>query len=147
MENQRTILYIAFFFTLFLLYQEWQKDYGPAPIVSQTEQSVSEREASAVEAEMSAIPVADVPVDTAEAGDGVPHVNQQTTATRQSVRVVTDVMDLMIDTQGGTVYQLDLRKYQKSADEMDKPFRLFSSQESLFHIAQSGLVSAEWYRT
>ncbi len=137
MENQRTILYIAFFFTLFLLYQEWQKDYGPAPVVTQTEQAAG----TSVDAEMSAIPVADVPVDTDSGSDGVPVINEAS-ATRQSVRVVTDVLDLKIDTQGGTVYELDLRKYQKSADEMDKPFRLFTSQESLYHIAQSGLVSA-----
>ncbi len=137
MENQRTILYIAFFFTLFLLYQEWQKDYGPKPIVSETEQPADRQSVEAM-AEIAALPAADVPVNTSH---DMPVATEQPLV-RESVRVVTDVLDLKIDTQGGTVYQLDLRKYQKSADEMDQPFRLFSAQESSFHTAQSGLVSS-----
>ena len=135
MENQRTLLYLAFFFTLFLLYQEWQKDYGPQPVVTEAAAPTS----MVTDAEISALPPADIPTNasapelpTAEAG----------ASTRESVHVVTDVMDLLIDTQGGTVYQLDLRNYQLSADEMDKPFRLFSTQESKYHTVQSGLVSS-----
>ncbi len=136
MENIRPILYLAFFFTLFLLYQEWQKDYGPQPVVTEIEQVAGENAASM--AEIAALPPADVP-------EGVtPELPTASEAplSRESIRVITDVLDLKIDTQGGTVYEMDLRKYQKSADEMDKPFRLFSTVESKYHTAQSGLVSS-----
>ncbi len=136
MDNQRIILYLAFFFTLFLLYQEWQKDYGPQPLVTETEQVTS---AVVSDAEISALPLADIPTD---AKSGALPVAKEESAPRQSVRVVTDVLDLMIDTQGGTVYQLDLRNYQKSSREMDKPYRLYSVEESKYHTAQSGLVSS-----
>ena len=147
MENQRPILYLAFFFTLFLLYQEWQKDYGPQPVVTDIEQ----RDASAANRDMpdmASIPSAvsdssDVPAASSTVEmSALPGASEENIA-RQSVRVVTDVMDLMIDTQGGTLYQLDLKKYQKSAEEMDKPFRLFSAKEGVYHIAESGLVSAK----
>ncbi len=133
MENQRTILYIAFFFTLFLLYQEWQKDYGPKPVETEVVETTT-----AADTPDAALPPADIPQVNVS---GMPAATEEP-ATRQTVRVVTDVMDLLIDTQGGTVVQLDLRKYAKSADEMDKSFRLFSTQESLYHTAQSGLVSS-----
>lgn len=136
MDNHRIILYLAFFFTLFLLYQEWQKDYGPQPVVTEVEQTTNGIPAASDDVPV--MPPADV---LQENGNSEVPVAKDSPATRQSIHVVTDVLDLMIDTQGGTIYQLDLRKYQKSADEMDKPFRLFSANESEFHQAQSGLVS------
>lgn len=136
MENQRTLLYLAFFFTLFLLYQEWQKAYGPQPVV--TEVTSVAPDGSTINAEISALPAADVPVEN---NSGLPTASDENRV-RESVHVVTDILDLMIDTQGGTIYQLDLINYQLSADEMDKPFRLFSTKESEYHTSQSGLVSS-----
>ncbi|MCW9046448.1 MAG: membrane protein insertase YidC [Gammaproteobacteria bacterium] len=138
MENQRTILYLAFFFTLFLLYQEWQKAYAPQPAVTDIEQVSSS--GNITDAEINSLPAAVIPTD-----------KQNTTASptaseenikRQAVHVVTDLLDLKIDTQGGTIYQLDLRAYQFDAVQKDKAFRLLSTKESEYHTAQSGLVSA-----
>jgi len=148
MENQRTILYLAFFFTLFLLYQEWQKAYGPQPIETPVEQ-VSGINGSGVpgnvpnaisDAEISALPTADIPADS-QTSTGMPMASQENTM-GESVHVVTDVLDLQIDTQGGTIYQLDLREYPQSSENKDKSFQLFSNNEIQYHTAQSGLVSS-----
>jgi len=139
MENQRTILYLAFFFTLFLLYQEWQKAYGPEPVETQIEQ-VSNISSGVSDAEISALPAADIPTQS-KAVSSAPTASEENIA-RQSIHVVTDVLDLLIDTQGGTIYQLDLRNYQQSSEKMDENFRLFSNKESAYHTAQSGLVSS-----
>ncbi len=139
MENQRTILYLAFFFTLFLLYQEWQKAYEPQPVITNVGQ-VSSVSGGHSDADLSSLPDAVIPTGTKL--DNASPIASEENISRQSVHVVTDVLDLMIDTQGGTVYQLDLRDYQLSAEQMDKPFRLFSTKESLYHTAQSGLVSS-----
>ena len=143
MENQRTILYLAFFFTLFLLYQQWQKDYGPQPMAVETKQLTPPALNREENTDLATLPAADIPVNTKAAlpTQGLPVATEQA-INRQSVHVVTDLLDLMIDTRGGTVYQLDLRDYQKSAKEVNKPFRLFSTQESIYHTAQSGLVSS-----
>ncbi len=138
MENQRTVLYLAFFFTLFLLYQQWEKTYGPQPIDTQIEQ-VFDTSATIPDADNSSLPSADIP--SANNAVSAPLVSEDVNASRQNVHVVTDLLDLMIDTRGGTIYQLDLRDYQKSAEQIDAPFRLFSSSESDYHIAQSGLIS------
>ncbi|MCW8933524.1 MAG: membrane protein insertase YidC [Gammaproteobacteria bacterium] len=139
MENQRTILYLAFFFTLFLLYQEWQKTYGPQPAVTDTEQ-VSSISGGITDAEINSLPAAGIPTDK-QSTTTSPAASEENIK-RQAVHVVTDVLDLKIDTQGGTIYQLDLRNYQFDAVQKDKPFRLFSTKESIYHTAQSGLVSA-----
>jgi len=140
MENQRTILYLAFFFTLFLLYQEWQKTYNPDPVVTQTEQYTTGN-ASVDDADLSSQPAAIIPANSQSMGS-LPNVSEENKA-RESVHVVTDLLDLQIDTRGGTIYQLDLRKYQHSVEQKDKSFRLFSVKESDYYTAQSGLVSSE----
>jgi len=141
MENQRTILYLAFFFTLFLLYQEWQKTYNPQPVVSDVEQVSPLATGDISDAEISSLPMADIPANNKSVSPS-PDVMEEK-VTREAVHVVTDVLDIMIDTQGGTIYQLDLRDYQLSAEKMDQPFRLFNAKESLYHTAQSGLVSSK----
>jgi len=140
MENQRTILYLAFFFTLFLLYQEWQKAYGPQPVVTDIEQVSSAISGNVTDAEISSLPAAGIPTDK-QTSNASPTASEENIK-RQAVHVVTDVLDLKIDTQGGTIYQLDLRNYQFDALQKDKPFRLFSTKESVYHTAQSGLVSS-----
>lgn len=140
MENQRTILYLAFFFTLFLLYQEWQKAYAPQPVITDVEQSSPGYSGGISDAEISSLPAADIPVD--QQSTKISPAASEENIKRSAVHIVTDVLDLMIDTQGGTVYQLDLRDYQLDAEQLDKPFRLFSTKESIYHTAQSGLVSS-----
>ncbi len=140
MENQRTVLYLAFFFTLFLLYQQWEKTYGPQPLPTQVEQVASASGAMA-DADIASLPsAASIPADRVSKS-AAPMASEENKP-RQSIHVVTDLLDLMIDTQGGTIYQLDLRQYHQSAENMDKPFRLFSIKESEYHTAQSGLVSS-----
>ncbi len=143
MENQRTILYLAFFFTLFLLYQEWQKAYGPEAVITSTEQVINAQPGNIIsDAEINSLPTADIPAGE-KSMSAAPTATEENIS-RESVHVVTDLLDLMIDTQGGTIYQLDLRNYQQSADNMDKPFRMFSTKESIYHTAQSGLVSSAY---
>jgi YidC/Oxa1 family membrane protein insertase len=131
MENQRTLLYITFFFLLFLIWQAWQQDYGPKPV------AVVETGSSTVDGMPS---INDTPT-AAALPDSVPQA-RMAPAVRQPVHVVTDNMDLYIDTRGGTIYKLDLRHYPQDADNKDIPFALFSDKESHLHIAQSGLISA-----
>jgi len=109
MENQRTI------------FQEWQKTYSPQPIATNTEQLATGASTGMADAELSSLPVAGIPADT-KTLNATPLAGEENVS-RQSVHVVTDLFDLMIDTRGGTVYQLDLRHYQQSAENIDKAYR------------------------
>lgn len=138
MENQRTLLYISFFFILFLLWQAWQQDYGPKPVpqpVANTSDSIS-----------NGLPqpalVKEQPLDTPSVASMVPE-NARVQADRRFVKVVTDVFTVEIDSKGGDIRQLKLRKYPESSDAKDEEFELLSSKESRYHIAQSGLLSAD----
>ncbi|TNF37603.1 MAG: membrane protein insertase YidC [Gammaproteobacteria bacterium] len=134
MENQRTLLYFAFFFILFLMWQAWQQDYGPKPAPVAMEQgAATTSQAPAVN---------DTPEAVTVPAAMEPTMQSSVQAERKQVRVITDVMELVIDTRGGDIRKLDLRHYPRSADFKDQPYPMFSEEESLFHIAQSGLISA-----
>jgi YidC/Oxa1 family membrane protein insertase len=60
----------------------------------------------------------------------------------QRIHVKTDVYDAVIDSTGGDLRQVDLRKYPVSVDQPDKPFRLMDDGKD-FHVAQSALLGAE----
>jgi YidC/Oxa1 family membrane protein insertase len=132
MENQRTLLYITLFFFIFLLWQAWQQDYGPQPVVDAAGTSAQQTEGQAERA-------ADVP----EAAMPAEMAATPTDAERRIVHVITDVLDLEIDTRGGDVRRLDLRKYPQSPEAKDQPYRLLAQQSDYTHIAQSGIISSQ----
>ena len=143
-EQIRTALIIALCVVSFLLWDAWQRDYGPKPSPSPSpEQSTSD-----AGAHDSTSPSGDVPQ--------APQTAQTSTTTIASskddagksdhgrkIRVVTDVLAVEIDTRGGTIAQVDLRSYPVSNDKPEEPFRLLDdSNPTGYFIAQSGLTGA-----
>jgi YidC/Oxa1 family membrane protein insertase len=139
-----------------MLWEAWQMDYGPKPQIAATQQQGNTKE--------------ELPVSVAgEAAKGV-------TQTESSVPVIeayashiitvkTDVFNLEIDTQGGTLRNLDLLHYpvEKEAPDVvksvnnflcraiklrckektakDVVVRLFNSDVEQLFLAQSGLMT------
>ena len=87
MENQRLLLYITLFFIIYLLWAEWQMDYGP-----KTEAPVSET-VSAVEPGATEVPEAATAPDEAT----IIESSQAEQTGSQRIRVITDVFDIEID--------------------------------------------------
>ncbi len=138
MENHRILLYFTLFFIIYLLWAQWQVDYGPkpvAPIAQETESRVDG------EADVPSV----VPEYTAPASDQSPLIETQkrVSQTGQRIRVITDVVDLEIDTKGGDIRKATLRNYAVEAKKPDIKLDLLSDKDFNFHIAQSGLVSAQ----
>ena len=131
MDNQRPLLIIALVTVLFLIWQAWEVDYGPkpAPVVAD------------VTSDTPAAPT-DIPsAVTAEPG-AVPAASAAVAVERKQIRVVTDVLDVLIDTQGGTVLRADLPTYPVSIDEPDVPVRILDHLDQRY-VAQSGLRHTE----
>lgn len=135
MENQKTLLYFTLFFVAYLLWVEWQKDYGPQPVAP-----------VAVETTQQSKPAIDsnVPAAVSVPGTVVEQKSVATaaTATSQRIKIVTDVLDVEIDTRGGDIRKVILRKYALDAKVPEEKVELLTDSEIDFHIAQSGLVSA-----
>lgn len=127
MDNQRLLLFIALSFIALMLWENWQRDYHtPAPTPT---------EASAT------APAQDLPV----AAPASPSPIAQSTDTEvnlvgaERVRVVTDVLDIQIDTRGGDLRVADLLDYPKESTAPDVPVRLLDDQMPDLFIIQSGL--------
>jgi len=150
MDNIRFILIVAFAMLVFMLWQAWQLDYGPKP------------EMAAITDPATAITKEDLP----STGEGVQAQtetvvqNTASAATPSStiISVKTDVLALEIDTQGGTIRNLDLLNYpvEKENTVVNRlremvglpvseknlgPVRLFNSEAEKLFVAESGLIA------
>ena len=140
MENQRLLLYFTLFFILYLLWTEWQLDYGPKPQAPIAETTTAPGPASAQQ-ELVEVPDA-AEVEAPKADVAVFESTSTEHADARRVRVLTDVLDVEIDTRGGDIRRAVLRNYAKTADKPEEKLVLMSDTEVNFFIAQSGLVSA-----
>ena len=140
MDNSRLFLFAALVFVGMLLYQQWQADYGPRPAsVSQTQT------AEAVDGQ-AAIEIDDLPEQadsvTSSAVDATASSNLQETQAaeaRQLLRIDTDVVQAVIDTRGGVLRSVKLKKYPTSLEQPDDWLELVHSDQNSAHILQSGL--------
>ncbi|SIT69668.1 protein translocase subunit yidC [Ectothiorhodosinus mongolicus] len=133
MENLRPILYLSLVFLLFLIWQAWRVDYGPEPLVQAQEAAAQLGQDIAELRE-------DVPDSPAAEARRVPTETQTVTGvSRGVVRVVTDTFDLLIDTRGGDLIQVDLPSYPVSLKTPDQATRILDERRRSY-VAQSGLV-------
>jgi YidC/Oxa1 family membrane protein insertase len=132
MENHRLLLYFTLFFVIYLLWAEWQMDYGPKAVV-QSQQTT----AQVAKETSDHIPQPDIVVNTSAV-----ETEKLAAQNSQRILVVTDVVEMEIDTRGGDVKRLMLRKYAVSADKPEEKLNLLTDADINYHIAQSGLVSA-----
>lgn len=140
MDNQRLFLYIALALVLLLGWMTWQQDYGPA--------ATREAAQTASTAQPEAAPAPSAPAAPADPGGsvapdapgGLPQVTDAPmvdTGVNQ-LRVVTDLLEVDIDLEGGNVHGVRLLEHTVSIDDRT-PFRLMGTDSPLF-VAQSGLV-------
>ncbi len=151
MANLRPVLLLTLVFLGYLLWVEWQKDYGPQP-QPRAQQPSSQQQATTVGADMSLPSVSeaapseggDVPVVSApESSAPDMAIGPSMQSERPVVKVTTDVLELGIDPVGGTVVTARLLGYPVSLDAPTDKVQMFSRQGEGFFIAQSGLLSRE----
>ena len=142
-EQIRMVLIIALCVVSFLLWDAWQRDYGPKP---PPPPASVERPAPDAAPSDSAPPSVDVPqapqavqpapapaASIVEGADHTSHVRK--------ITVTTDVLSVQIDTLGGTIAGVDLLSYPISNDKPNEPFRLLDdSDPGTYFTAQSGLT-------
>lgn len=132
MDFQRLLLIAALSFVLLMLYQAWQKDYGPQPPALEASQQEAEMPAAQPD-----IPSRPVNAATASPSSSANEAKTEDLARRISVQ--TDTYSIEITTQGGDVRRAYLLKYPVSLQEKDVPTRLLDDSPSPLYIAQSGL--------
>ena len=142
-EQIRTALIIALCVVSFLLWDAWQRDYGPKPPPPAGAETPPP-DAAPAGGDVSPgvdVPTIPQPAQATETTAPSPGPDAGDTGGGRKIRVATDVLTVEIDTRGGTVAGADLRSYPVSNDRPDEPFRLLDDVDpKRFFIAQSGLT-------
>ena len=148
MDNLRLLLLFSLAFIVLMLWQAWNQDYGQPAGVGQTAVTdtgagmeatpVPGSQAPATPAAGSEVPSA--PVPAASTSSAVPTGNTPAQSTSKTIRVVTDLYTLDIDTKGGNIVNLLLNDYPVSLEEKDKKFQLLRPVPPNLFVSQSGLI-------
>jgi len=142
MNQTRTFLMFALLAVAYFLFMAWEKDYAPpAPVAAVASTSST----AAVPADGS-VPQASTVATTAGSTPGVipPPAGPQTPA--QLITINTDVLQLIVDTRGGSVVHADLLAYPSQASTRKEPnpppTTLLNTDSATYFVAQDGLVSS-----
>ncbi len=143
-DIRRTILWVIFGFSMVLLWDQWQIHNGNKPTFfpqapSKTEATPPVTNGSATTA---AVPAASTPSATGAGVGAVPSVATPPSVARQHVEVKTDVLRLVIDSEGASIVQADLLPF-KDHGQQDRAMRLLDESKDRVYLAQSGLITAE----
>ena len=134
MDNQRLVLFIVFTFSVFMLFEAWQKDGRPAV---PTAQSVGMPAGPA----QTAVPTPTQPLAAAPAPAPATTAQPAPTGALQrgeTVRVETDLYVADINTAGGDLRRLELLAHRDTVDQK-KNFLLLQEVQHTY-IAQAGLI-------
>ena len=139
--NQRFLLYLALAFVLYMIWLTWEREHAPPPPVTPAMQQAPRAEDPDPAGAQQDLP--DM-LDPSGADPVAPEVLAEPAPPRrdiaqsQRVQVKTDVLEVVIDTRGGDIRQLELPTYPVSLKKQDEAFRLMYSDNRTY-IAQSGL--------
>lgn len=151
MGNPRLVLILALGFISLLLWQAWQEDYGPKPVQTPAQ----------VASDPSSITTPAAQVAENQDGEELPTLSKSSSLQNMSptavtadqlpvqtnsveqIRVITDKLDVWVDTKGGEISAAALRAYPVELDKPDEPFPLLSRDTNQFYVAQSGLLSKQ----
>lgn len=144
MDIQRLIQFFALGFILLLIWSAWESDYGQQRIADNLPTELNEQELDRADT----VPDLFVPGDLATEG---PDLVEETAREQiddghfqrdrdDLIRVQTDLLDVLINTRGGEIQQVDLLEYGVSSRD-PTPLRLMSSNPSQLFIARSGIIT------
>jgi YidC/Oxa1 family membrane protein insertase len=141
-NNIRVFLWIALALALWMNYEAWNRDYGAQP-ASATQAQSSSQGTGAQSGLETAIPQASqaptpqtaqgsLPAATGSTAPAatVPANGEPSGESAGTVRVRTDVLDLRISLQGGTLVEADLLRYPRVKGE-EEPVRLLNRDNQM----------------
>lgn len=134
MGNHRGLLYLTLFFIIYMIWAQWQIDNAPKPEPG----SIS----SSAQVSGGQLTTEDIPqAVTTDGGQVISPAIKEVAAISEHINVVTDVLDVEIDTKGGDILRVVLRNYSVTAEKPEEKLVLMTDANVNYHIAQSGLVS------
>jgi YidC/Oxa1 family membrane protein insertase len=151
MDTRRLMLLMVFAFSLFMLWDAWQKQQNPLPPQNATR--AQERQNAAIPQPGSdlrpatqndagvPVPSANARADSAAGSAAGSAIDSATgSAAAEVLTVRTDLFTARISAQGGDLTGLELHKFRAHGDR-EKPLELFGPQHQ--YAAQTGLIAGK----
>ena len=151
-DFRRTLLWVVFMMSVFLLWDAWQKHNGhPSMFSSGSRTAASAPAGAAPGAASAAVPTA-VPAATTAAtpgavpataaGSGAPAAlpGAAPAAAGEQVTITTDVVKATFDSQGGSLVRLELLGYRDAVDPKHNVVLFDNVAGKRHYVAQTGLV-------
>ncbi len=130
MDFQRILLLIIFSFSLFLLWDGWQRENNP---VQRTQSSPNSG------ASITPSPSQNLVNSSVDQKPLGPVISAQNSVAGEKITVNTDFFNAEINTIGGDINRIEFVKHFDT-DNKGKPFGLFVQNESHTYVAQTGLL-------
>lgn len=134
MDNLRIVLYIALALVGAMIYGDWQQDYGKQPSL--------EVAAEAVDVPVEEASSIDQPVATAAPSSAASTPAPAADTGIRTVRVKTDVLDVVLETRGGNLVRSNLIQYPVEYGS-EQTIRLQSQSQADYFDVISGLLSRQ----
>lgn len=138
MDYKRLFLYFALAFLVFTLWTQWQKDNPAAPPATRT--AINQSNVPIAPPGMASGPTSIIP--TAPQTQPAPAV-VNAASNDHIVTVHTDVLDVKIDTQGGSIIAANLPKYPAAVKTPNVPVVIMSDAPDSYYVAESGITGPQ----
>ena len=140
-DIRRTILWVVFSASLFLIWDAWNKHNGQPSFFNPGARAPAAARAAASSGTSSLLPGASPATVAAAAGPAAPPAASGVAPAGERVTVTTDLVKAGFDSRGG---ELDRLEFLKQIDQFDRSRNevLFDETSDRFYVAQTGLVPA-----
>lgn len=128
MDNLRFFLILMTLLLGYMLWEAWQRDYGPKPPEAQTQPAVQAQPEAQAQAQVESALGAQTSTGPEQAG---------------RIRVQTDVFKAEIDLVGGDLKVVDLLNYPVAKGKPEEPVRLLSDEPDRLFVTQTGFLGDE----
>jgi YidC/Oxa1 family membrane protein insertase len=139
-DIRRTILWVIFGFSMVLLWDKWQLHNGKSATFFPGSAPAATAKADAAAPVGTTAGQASVPTSGASPSAAVP-VSAAPAAPRERFEVVTDVLRLSFDSEGGSLVRAELLQHADLAGDK-KNFVLLDESSQRVYVAQTGLIGA-----
>src|SRR5690606_22651273 len=138
MDTQRLILAMIFFFSLFMLYEAWQRESRPPDAVPSAEKVAPDAKEATPPPPATTTPTPTTPLaPPTTAGSAA---KADTAQASEIVRIETDVFHLDIDLVGASIVRAELTEHRSATDSERNFVLLERNPPERIYVAQTGFI-------
>ena len=143
MDTQRLILIAAFFMVSLMLWQSWDVQKNPLKYSQTATQNTQDGKKTSADVKERPKDLPVLPQDDKSLDNKTTTLQSNQYVSSKRVRVITDLFDIEIDTQGADIKKALLLDYPIDVNNNKDPVILMDQNSDTFLISQSGILNKD----